>query len=99
MIVKWPGIFTCSVDRNLQPTLDFFHSELGGGREEVRDAVVNSPRLLGASIEKRMRPRVARMLEEVSVVASFSEHRWDLACKTDAKFEEWLNQLATDPNQ
>ena len=95
MMVKWPGIFTCSIERNLQPTLDFFHGDLDGGPEEVRKAVASSPRLLGASIEKRMRPRATRMLEEVGVVATFSEHRWDLACRTDAMFEEWLRHLAT----
>lgn len=94
MMVKWPGLFTCNVERNLKPTLEFFLDDLSGDSEEVRDIITSNPRLLGASIEKRLRPRVARMLNK-GVVATFSEHRWMLAIRTDAFFDQWLEGLET----
>ena len=86
----------CNIERNLKPTLEFFLHDLSGEAEEVRDIVTSNPRLLGASIEKRLRPRVARMLSR-GVVATFSEHRWVLAIRTDAFFDQWVEQL--EPQQ
>lgn len=92
MLLKWPGILCCNVERNLEPTLSFFRNELQGEEDEIRAVVIQKPRILGASIERRMRPRMAAM-RKLGVVATFSEHRWMVSVRTDAAFDKWVERF------
>jgi hypothetical protein len=56
-VQQMPRIFGCSIETNLEPTIKFYEECVG--LDAARTLVANNPRLLGSSLEKRLKPRHA----------------------------------------
>jgi mTERF domain-containing protein len=63
MVVAKPQLLSYRVD-NLEAKIAFFERELGATPEEIREAVVTSPPILGMSISQRFHPRLALLREK-----------------------------------
>ena len=57
LIKKFPSIFSCNVNTNLAPTLNFYIGALGDEREALT-LVIQNPSLFGYSLENRLKPRL-----------------------------------------
>ena len=79
IIVSYPQVLGLSLQNNLKPKVDFFlDAEESGGdsaeirscircglsKDQLREFVLYQPALLAYSLEKRLRPRIARMQEK-----------------------------------
>ena len=56
MIQRYPALLTCSIDSNLEPTLNFYIDALG--KDEAISFVTKNPSSFGRSLEKRLKPRL-----------------------------------------
>jgi hypothetical protein len=61
LLTGLPTLLACSVDKNLEPKVDYLRERLG--QEELSSALLRLPPLLGYSLEKRIRPRLEQLLE------------------------------------
>ncbi|EPS70460.1 hypothetical protein M569_04299 [Genlisea aurea] len=60
MVLRCPGLFTFSIENNFKPKFDYFVKEISsGGLEELKEF----PQYFAFSLEKRIRPRHALVLE------------------------------------
>lgn len=92
VITNCPDLLNLSTEKNLGPTIQFFYDEMGASREEVSEVVASSGKALMYSLEKRWKPRVARIRAK-GVPPCFHAHWKHIANRNPAKFDEWLNTL------
>ncbi|KAG9439381.1 hypothetical protein H6P81_019546 [Aristolochia fimbriata] len=59
MVLRCPGLFTFSVEKNFKPKFGYFMGEMGGSLEELK----GFPQYFGFSLEKRIMPRHREMVE------------------------------------
>ncbi|XP_068657287.1 transcription termination factor MTEF1, chloroplastic [Aristolochia californica] len=59
MVLRCPGLFTYSVERNFKPKFGYYVGEMGGSLEELK----GFPQYFGFSLEKRIQPRHREMTE------------------------------------
>lgn len=81
-----PSLLNLNVDGNLRPKVEFLRDCLG--QEEFARTVVNFPTLLGYSLEKRIRPRVERMISSGVPLSKLNY----VIVKTDDVFDEWMDR-------
>lgn len=84
LIETYPQVLGLSVDNNLSPTISFLREHLSV--EELREFCLYQPALLGYSLEKRLKPRIAQM-NAVDIKMSYAPAY--LMSLTDAKFDLW----------
>lgn len=89
MVARYPSLLGCSPTKNLAPKFSFFREVLKASVADIRAAVVATPSLLGYSLDYRICPRAALMLER-GIDPDFAEHRWLLTATLQEKFEHWL---------
>jgi mTERF domain-containing protein len=58
-----PSLLKCSLKGNLMPKLEYLRQAFNNSLDEVRDAILLQPTLLGYSLEKRIRPRMEKKLK------------------------------------
>lgn len=71
--------------------MDFFFNELRGTPQDVREAVVGSPTILGYSLTKRLQPRI-RVMNLLGIKPNFTDHRWHLTSYTNLQFKKWAKR-------
>jgi hypothetical protein len=59
LIISQPSILGSSIPTNLEPTLDFYQECIG--IEGTKRLLAGSPRLLMASLESRLKPRLEQL--------------------------------------
>lgn len=57
MVLRCPGLFTFSVERNFKPKYEYFVEEMDGKLEELKEF----PQYFTFSLEKRIKPRYEEM--------------------------------------
>ena len=57
-----PTLLLCSAEKNLQPKADYLLEQFDGDELELRQAVLTLPAILGYSLEKRIKPRMTRIV-------------------------------------
>jgi mTERF domain-containing protein, mitochondrial len=97
-----PTLLCCNVDTNLRPKVEYLSKvfgDSGGGNcvDELREAILKLPAVLGFSLEKRIQPRMERLLE-------IGGHPLGITIgipMKDKAFEAWLegrqNRLKKNP--
>ena len=85
-MLKLPQALTYSFERNLAPKLDYLTTEVGLPPVELRRRVVAQPALLGYSLERRYKERIARCLA-AGLPASHALDRMSLG---DVRFDQTL---------
>lgn len=80
-----------SVENNLKKKIDYYRGELNGSKEDLRDAVLGSPTLLGYSLSKRLSPRV-NVMRSVGVKPNFADHVWIVSSYTELRFSKWVEK-------
>lgn len=91
----YPTFFNLSVEKNLRLKVDFFCTELRGTPQDVREAVVGTPTLLGYSLTKRILPRL-QVMNLLGVKPNFTDHRWHLTSYTNLRFKRWAERQVVD---
>lgn len=89
MVARYPSLLGCSLRKNLAPKFSFFREVLKASVADIRAAVVATPSLLGYSLDFRICPRAALMLER-GIDPDFAKHRWLLTATSQEKFEQWV---------
>lgn len=90
-MLKFPQVLNLSVT-NLRGKVNFFTQELGGSVEEVRDAIIGSPTLLGYSLTNRLSRRV-QVLQSLGVQINFTDHVWLVSSATTLRFNRWVEKV------
>jgi mTERF domain-containing protein len=86
IISGMPSLLKCSLKGNLSPKLEYLRQAFNNSLDEVRDAILLQPTLLGYSLEKRIRPRMEKILKsglqpkKITIAITLREDR----------FESWL---------
>ena len=83
MMQRSPGLLSCSIDRNLEPTLNFYIDALG--KDHALAFVTRIPASLSYSLEKRLKPRLKQALDVgmvvdsklVSLIMFYTNEKWD----------------------
>ena len=84
MVLALPALLGYSIEKNLEPKLDFLEEELGLSPSEVRAKILSSPSRLSLSLTKRYRPRreVCRGAgADTMLVLTYSNNRDELFCE------------------
>jgi mTERF domain-containing protein len=86
IISGMPSLLKCSLKGNLTPKLEYLHQAFNNSLDEVRDAILLQPTMLGYSLVKRIRPRMEKILKsglqpkKITIAITLREDR----------FESWL---------
>lgn len=86
LVTGLPTLLALSIENNLSPKVDYLRGRLG--QEELSNAMLRMPALLGYSLEKRIRPRMEKLVDvklppgKITVAITLRE---DL-------FDEWLER-------
>lgn len=88
VIVGMPTLLNLNVQKNLEPKVDYLSAMLG--KDELSLALDRLPTLLGYSLDKRIRPRLERILEAGVDGGSVTV---GIPMKEEA-FDSWLNGRA-----
>lgn len=97
LVVGHPPVLTYDLDAKLKPTITFFNNALSENnadeaqRRRLAGLLSGSPSIVEYSVAKRLAPRLARVREELDVESVDAEMLRAIATKTDARFEEWLD--------
>ncbi|XP_010940861.1 transcription termination factor MTEF1, chloroplastic [Elaeis guineensis] len=59
MVLRCPGLFTFSIEKNFKPKHEYFVKEMAGTLEELKEF----PQFFAFSLEKRIKPRHQEMME------------------------------------
>lgn len=92
IVFKYPQVLNLSIEKNLKKKIDYYGGELNGSKEDVRDAVLGSPTLLGYSLSKRLNPRV-KVMRSINVKPNFAEHVWLINSYTELRFSKWVEKV------
>ena len=83
MVLRCPGLFTFSVEKNYKPKMEYFVEEMKGKLEDLK----GFPQYFAFSLEKRIKPRHLETGESgVSVALPL------LLKSTDEEFRELIKQ-------
>lgn len=74
VIKRVPSILQYSLERNLEPKIEFLTSKAGLSGQNLTKAVVASPYVLGLSLEKSLKPRVMGLRERCDLSAEELGH-------------------------
>jgi mTERF domain-containing protein len=85
ILAGMPTLTICSTEANLKPKIDYLSEVLD--RDELKKAALILPTLLGYSLDKRIRPRMAKILESGVDPSAITV---GIPMKDDA-FDQWLN--------
>lgn len=83
MVLRCPGLFTFSIEKNYKPKLDYFSGEMKGKLEDLKEF----PQYFAFSLEKRIKPRHLEAVQNGVKVALPL-----LLKSTDEQFSELINQ-------
>ena len=86
LIAGLPTLLSLSIDNNLKPKAAYLRERLG--QEELSNALLRMPALLGYSLENRIRPRLEKILK---AKISCEKITVAITLKEDA-FDEWLKR-------
>jgi len=86
LISGMPTLILCSVDNNLRPKIEYLRDAFGGDEAKLRRVALTLPTLLGYSLEKRIRPRMKRL---VAIGSDPKKITIGITMKEE-KFDEWL---------
>jgi hypothetical protein len=81
-----PSLLKCSLKENLSPKLEYLRQAFNDSLDDVRDAILLQPTLLGYSLEKRIIPRMEKIIKsglppkKITIAITLSADR----------FESWL---------
>ncbi|KAL3796965.1 hypothetical protein HJC23_000718 [Cyclotella cryptica] len=104
VITKMPTIFCLSVETNLIPKLEFLEHNLNttcavsNTNSEIKETLLKQPTLLGYSLEKRIRPRMEKLMmagiapSKISVGISMCEddfQKWVLSSRSRLGISTW----------
>lgn len=87
MILAQPSLLGYDVENNLEPTFHFYKRQLGA--EETKGLLLRDPRLFGASLERRLRPRLEQAREAMLTIDTGCLQRMAKMPK-----EQWQTSLA-----
>jgi len=86
VIAGMPTLLLCSVEKNLEPKVEYLLEQFGGDEMKMRQAILTQPTLLGYSLVKRIRPRMDRILDigadPIKITVGIT--------MTNDNFEKWL---------
>lgn len=82
LIVALPTLLGCDIETNLSPTLNFYNDWIS--EDEAKQLVTKNPRMFGASLEGRLKPRLEQARESGVAIdagcfvrmAQYTEERW-----------------------
>jgi mTERF domain-containing protein len=82
VIQRMPSLLGCNIADNLEPTIKFYEDCVGSNA--ARNLILKDPRVLGASLEKRLKPRLAEAQEAgifidtgiLKRMANYTEDLW-----------------------
>lgn len=89
MICKFPQILGLSVEKNIQPTMNFYETLVG--ESLPKQFILGSPSFLGYSLEKRLKPRLDGVRSTGLVIGKDVSFHF-FARSTNDKWEEFLYQ-------
>jgi tmRNA-binding protein len=82
LVQKLPQVFSSSIEINLEPTIEFFEDLIGVS--DAKGFLMKDPSVIGRSLEKRLKPRLAEVREAgipldsgtLSRMAKYTEEKW-----------------------
>jgi hypothetical protein len=85
VVRRMPSVLGLNIETNMEPTITFYEDCLGS--DAAITFIVNSPRVLNSSLEKRLKPRLAECQEAgipidkgtTERMAMYSEDRWSIS--------------------
>lgn len=86
LVAGLPTLLSLSIDQNLEPKVKYLRERLG--QEELSNALLRMPALLGYSLQNRVRPRLEKILqaeipgEKITVAITLKDY----------DFEKWLER-------
>lgn len=96
LILGMPTVLNLSVGANLRPKLEYLKNALvlpeqhytspGADGKSLRETLLSAPALLGYSLDKRIRPRMEKIIDAGIPAASITTG----ITMTEAKFQKWL---------
>ena len=86
VVASYPSLLGFNTSSNLGPTIDFYINSIESDEQwpVIIDLLARNPRLLGSSLEKRLKPRLAEAQEAgltidakcLQRMAKYTEDRW-----------------------
>lgn len=95
IIAGMPSMLKCSLDSNLVPKTNFLLGAFHNSIDELREAILLQPTLLGYSLEKRIRPRM-ELLQQNGLEAKKITNA--ITLREDA-FQLWLSSQGMSNEQ
>lgn len=94
VLVTFPQVLGLSLEKNLQPTIEFLLSQDGAELDVkyLKYFVLYQPALLAYSLDNRIRPRIRRMKKSG---ISFAYAPPTIMSYTNSTFDEWLEEQTT----
>ena len=92
LVTKSPPILCSSIDANLEPKIELIEGLIG--LDEVKKSLMQGSSILGVSIEKRLKPRLAKVQEAgiptdssgtLSRMAIYTEEHWSTSVEYQKK--------------
>mmetsp|Transcript_10512 Transcript_10512/g.30021 ORF Transcript_10512/g.30021 Transcript_10512/m.30021 type:complete len:155 (-) Transcript_10512:36-500(-) len=74
MLLSAPALLSLSIPYNLEPTFEFYVNCFGGNRTTAIEFVTNTPTVLASSLEKRLKPRLAQVVDRYPSVVVETVH-------------------------
>jgi hypothetical protein len=82
VIQRMPSLLGCDIGTNLEPTIKFFEDCVGS--KAAIQLIAKNPRLLGSSLENRLKPRLVECQEAgipmdtgtIDRIARYTESKW-----------------------
>jgi hypothetical protein len=87
VVQRMPPILGCSIETNLEPTINFYEECVG--LDAARTLIAKKPSLLGYSLEKRLKPRLAEFQEAGILIDTGAMERIVMSSK-----DQWSNGMA-----
>ncbi|KAK3033787.1 hypothetical protein RJ639_034358 [Escallonia herrerae] len=84
-VLRCPGLLTFTVEKNFKPKFEYFHKEMQGKLEELKEF----PQYFAFSLEKRIKPRHMEAVKSVVTIPlplmlkTTDEEFWDLIRQRD----------------
>jgi hypothetical protein len=82
LVKKQPPLFGYDINKNLEPTIKFYEGLIGS--KAAIQMIANRPRVLGSSLENRLKPRLVECQKAgipidtgtIQRIAAFTELEW-----------------------
>jgi hypothetical protein len=92
LVQKLPSLLSYEIDKNLEPTIKFYEDCVGSNA--AIQLIASNPRILGSSLENRLKPRLVECQEAGIPVDTGIVDR--IACYTELK---WSNSMIFQKNR